>query len=85
MSCNFKVPFVGSAEEILNKTKTAVESQGGIFEGDQFKGNFSVSLLSNTVEGSYSVIGNELELDIQKKPGFLPCSAIESVLVKKLG
>lgn len=85
MSCIFKVPLVGSAEEILNKTKTAVESQGGIFEGDQFKGSFSVSLLSNTVEGSYSVIGNELELDIQKKPAFLPCSAIESFLVKKLG
>jgi hypothetical protein len=49
MSCIFKVPFVGSAEEILNKTKTAVQSQGGIFEGDQSKGTFSVSLLSNTI------------------------------------
>jgi len=82
--CNLNIPFSGSAEEILNKTKTAVESQGGSFEGDSNGGTFSVSLLSNTVSGDYKVEGNVLLLNITEKPMFVPCSAIESYLTKKL-
>ena len=83
-ACNFNIPFSGSAEEILNKAKSAVESQGGSFTGDLNSGKFNVSLLSNTVAGSYIVIGNELQLTIDDKPMFIPCNAIESFLVKKL-
>ena len=83
-ACNFTISFTGSAEDIYNKTKTAVETQGGQFEGDVTFGKFSVSLLSNTIEGSYTVEGNQLNLTIDKKPIFLPCNAIESFLVGKL-
>ena len=82
--CNFNINFSGSAEEILSKAKNAVESQGGAFDGDSNSGTFHVSLLSNTVSGSYRVEGSNLQLTITEKPMFVPCNAIESYLVKKL-
>ena len=83
--CKFNIPFSGSAEEILAKAKSAIESQGGNFTGDLTAGNFDVSLLSNTIAGNYSVEGQNLQLNIDSKPVFLPCNAIESFLIKKLG
>ena len=83
-TCNFNINFSGSAEEILDKAKSAVESQGGSFIGDTNAGNFNVSLMSNTVSGTYLVAGNQLQLTIIEKPIFVPCNAIESYLVKKL-
>jgi hypothetical protein len=82
--CNINISFTGSAEEILNKAKAAVESQGGSFEGDLNSGRFHVSLMSNTVAGSYTVTDNQLQLNITEKPMFVPCNAIESFLLKKL-
>ena len=82
--CHINIPFSGSAEEILNKAKSAVESQGGTFTGDLNSGTFDVSLLSNRVAGSYKVDGNNLHLHITDKPLFVPCNAIESFLASKL-
>ncbi len=82
--CNFKVAFKGSPEDIYNKTKSAVESQGGQFDGDLSGGKFSVNVLSNTIAGSYQVSGDELQVTITSKPIFLPCNAIESFLKSKL-
>jgi hypothetical protein len=82
--CNININFSGSAEEILSKAKSAVASQGGAFEGDLNSGQFNVSLMSNTVAGTYIVEGNQLKLNITEKPMFVPCNAIESYLVKKL-
>ena len=82
--CNININFSGLAEEILSKAKSAVASQGGSFEGDLNSGEFHVSLMYNTVAGTYTVEGNQLQLNITEKPMFVPCSAIESYLVKKL-
>jgi len=83
-ACQFSVPFKGTAEEIYLKTKNAVEAQGGQFDGDYKSGTFSVSLMSNTIAGSYSVEGTELHLVIDTKPMFLPCNAIQGFLSSKL-
>jgi hypothetical protein len=83
-ACQFSVNFKGTAQEIYLKTKNAVEGQGGIFEGDENGGTFSVSLMSNTIAGSYKVEGNELQLVIDSKPMFLPCNAIQGFLSSKL-
>ena len=82
--CNININFSGTAEEILSKAKSAVASQGGTFEGDLHSGEFNVSLMSKTVAGTYIVEGNQLKLNITEKPMFVPCSAIEGFLVKKL-
>ncbi len=83
-ACNFSIPFNGNANEILEKTKKAVESQGGVFDGDGNGGTFNVSVFGNTVAGSYTMNGQMLDIQIDEKPFLVPCSAIEGFLGKQL-
>ena len=84
MSCKFKIPFTGSLEQSLNKARTAVEGQGGTFSGDETSGSFEVSVMG-TIKGSYTVLGNELDIVIDSKPLFVSCGMIEGFLKSKVG
>ena len=84
MACKFKIPFSGSAEQVLNRARTAVEGQGGTFSGDETCGGFEVSVMG-TIKGSYTLMGNDLEISIDSKPMFVGCGMIESFLKSKLG
>lgn len=84
MACKFKIPFSGSAEQILNRARTAVEGQGGRFSGNENAGEFEVSVMG-TIKGAYTVMGNELEIEISDKPMFVGCGMIENFLKNKLG
>ena len=83
-TCNFSIPFSGPATAILSKAKEVIESQKGIFTGDNTSGNFEVTVLTNTVKGSYNISGQVLNLTIINKPFFVPCSTIESFLRSKI-
>lgn len=83
-ACNFSIPFNGSAEAILQKAKSSVESQGGSFTGDINAGNFNLSVFSNTITGSYTLQEQTLNIVIEEKPFLVPCSVIESFLQKQL-
>jgi len=83
-ACSFNIPFSGNAENVLRKAKSAVESQGGSFTGDESSGNFDVSVFGNTIAGSYNVIAQSLDIVINSKPFLVPCSTIESFLTKQL-
>jgi len=83
-ACTFTVPFSGDTETVLNKAKAAIEKQGGTFSGDENAGAFHLSVMNNTIAGSYTVSGNELTMTITDKPFFVPCSTIESMLKSKL-
>lgn len=83
-ACNFSIPFAGSAQDVLNKAKSAVQSQGGNFEGDTNQGNFNVTVFGNTIAGSYTVVGQNLDIVIDSKPFLLPCSAIEGFLKSQI-
>ena len=74
----------GSADEIFNKAKSAVEKQGGNFNGDAARGSFSISVFG-TINGSYSVSGQQLNIEIDDKPMMIPCAAIENALKSQLG
>ena len=77
--CHFSIPFTGSAEDVFNNAKSAVEKQGGTFNGNSSSGNFSIQVFG-TITGSYQVIGQQLDITIEDKPMMIPCSAIESAL-----
>ena len=81
--CNFSISFSGSAEQVLSKAKTAVQSQGGSFTGDVSGGNFSINVFG-TISGSYTVSGNQLNIVIEDKPLMIPCGAIENVLKNQI-
>ncbi len=82
--CSFSIAFDESPDLVLNKAKTAVQHAGGIFTGDINSGNFSVTVFGNNIKGSYSVQAKNLDIIIDSKPFFLPCSAIESFLRNKI-
>lgn len=83
-ACQFTITISQDPATILDKAKKLMESQGGTMNGDVNSGSFEVSFMSNEVNGSYKVNGQELELTINKKPMFIPCNAIESYLKSKL-
>jgi hypothetical protein len=78
--CNFSINFSGGADAALGKARSAVEGQGGRFNGDTNSGDFEVTVFGNKVAGNYTVAGNELNVNITDKPFLLPCSAIEGFL-----
>lgn len=84
-SCNFSIPFIGDASIILNRAKTAVTGQGGVFEGNETSGNFNVTVFGNTIQGSYQVSQQDLNIIIDSKPFFVPCGTIENFLKKQIG
>lgn len=83
--CTFTVPFSGNASEIVSKAKNAVEKQEGSFNGNSQSGSFHLSVMGNTIAGSYTVEGQQLSMFISEKPFFVPCSTIESMLKSRLG
>jgi len=84
MSCNFNLNFNEPAETAVGKARAAVESQNGIFNGDDTSGSFEVSVFGNTIKGNYTVSGQILNLIITHKPFFVPCSTIENFLLKQI-
>ena len=83
-ACNFSIPFFGTSEQILAKAKSAVQGQGGQFNGDTGSGNFNVSVFGNTIAGSYTVTGQDMNIVIDSKPFLIPCSTIESFMKNQI-
>ena len=82
--CNFSISFSGTAEQVYNKAKAAVEKQGGSFSGNADSGSFSINVFG-AISGSYSISGNQLNIVIEDKPMMIPCGAIENVLKSQIG
>jgi hypothetical protein len=83
-TCNFDLPFNELSIKAVEKARAAVESQNGVFKGDENSGVFELSVFGNNIKGNYSVSGQILHLSITDKPFFVPCSTIESFLLKQI-
>ncbi len=84
-ACNFSISFSGSASEVYNRAKASVEGEGGAFNGDESGGTFDVSVFGNSIAGSYSVTGQNMDIVIDTKPFLIPCSTIEGFLKNQIG
>lgn len=83
-ACNFSIPFSGTPADILNKAEAAIHDQGGHFRGDEMGGAFELTVLGSSINGSYRISGQELNVTIDNKPFMIPCSTIQSYLTKHL-
>jgi len=83
-SCSFSISMPGLAENMVNKAKSAIEGQGGNFNGDLTSGSFKVQVLG-TIEGSYTITGQSMNIQISSKPMFITCSQIENFMKNQLG
>jgi len=82
--CNFSISFTGSAQEIINKAKTAVTNAGGNFNGDASQGTFSIATPAGKISGSYTISGQDFSVAVSEKPFFVSCGIIEAQLRKYL-
>jgi len=82
--CTINIPLTDSVSAAIAKAKAAIESHDGTFNGDENSGEFDVTVFGNTIKGNYSVTGKTLNLVITHKPFFVPCSTIESLLLKEI-
>lgn len=80
MSCQIEIPFNDSPADAVAKARGAVLNQNGNFDGDDYAGNFDVTVMGNRVVGNYRIEGQILFIDVTEKPFFVPCTMIESFL-----
>jgi len=79
-ACEFKIPFTGSAQQLVDKARKLVEENGGTFQGDTSKGQFSVK----GVKGRYQIQGQTLIVFIDEKPRIVACWVIEKIIKDNL-
>lgn len=84
MACKFQLSFNTPVETALEKARSAVENQHGIFNGDTTSGNFELTVFGNFIKGNYSIDGQVLYLEVTDKPLFVPCAMIEGFLRKEI-
>ena len=77
--CSFTINFSGLPRDVVDKAKSAIGNQGGSFNGDEASGTFHVSVLGS-IEGSYTISGNEMNVEITSKPLFISCSQIQTFM-----
>lgn len=83
-TCNFSITFAQPAEGLVGKMQSAIEGQGGSFNGDASAGTFQLSILVGTLSGSYTIAAQQINIRIDSKPIFVSCSQIESLLKERL-
>jgi hypothetical protein len=80
-ACNFNISFTQSAQELVNKLRTKVNSQGGTLTGNETSGSINVPIMGSHIGGSYTITGQQINLTIDHKPFFISCDQIQGVLM----
>ena len=78
MAKTFKLEIRTTADEMLKRAKDEAGKSGATVTGDTSSGKFSGS----GVEGTYKVVGDSVEITIEKKPFIVPMSLVESKVRK---
>ena len=83
MECSFDVNFSGTAQQLLDKAKSATQSYGSL-NGDTSGGAFNVSALGISIKGNYTISGNTASINVTDKPFFLSCDTIKRYIDSKI-
>ena len=84
MACTFTIAFEGTAESLVEHLKNKILTNNGGFGGDASSGSFSIQLLATTIEGAYTINGNDIMITIRKKPFFINCNSIRDYVAQNL-
>ncbi len=79
MAKSFEFPIAEgtNAGAVLDRARTEARRSGIVIEGSDAEGRFR-----GTAEGSYTVDGDLLRVEITNKPAFVPWGMVESALKK---
>ncbi len=82
---SFNIDYPGSPQQFVVSANSAIKNKGGIFNGTDQKGTFSLATKIGKVEGNYEVLPNsgtptKVAITITKKPFIVPMSTIQQVI-----
>jgi hypothetical protein len=75
MPCTCNQNFTGSASDLYNEIATQIQQNKGTITGDASSGSFTVPVLFSHIEGTYTIAGQQLTVQITKT-GPVGCNAI---------
>jgi hypothetical protein len=84
MACTFTTSVTGDINELYRQALLEMPKHDITFNGNVHGGDFSIRTVVGEIEGSFKVKGQIIEWIFTKKPIFIPCKAIETVLKKHL-
>ena len=82
--CNFSIKFESNVHHLISVAKDAITGAGGNFNGNEEAGGFDLNTFMGQIVGAYTILNDEININITKKPMFVPCSEIENQLRKYL-
>lgn len=83
-ACELTINFTSAASAMIKNLQSKATSQGGTFTGDETSGTINVPVLGSHISGSYTIVGQQMNLTIDHKPFLISCNQIESFLVGNL-
>jgi hypothetical protein len=79
----FTVNYPGDKSQLLNKIKSTVGDKGKV-SGNEQQGNFEGDTPVGGFEGSYTIEGDNININITKKPFLVSTSMIKDEFEKAL-
>ncbi len=70
------------AAELLSQIQKLAQEYEGQFQGDEKSGCIAVHFILGSIEGDYTIEGDELILNITKKPFLIGCETISSTIME---
>lgn len=83
---SFNIDFPGDSNQFVVSANKAIKNKGGIFDGNDKTGTFSLQTLIGAVKGNYEVVSvpnspqTKVAITITKKPLIVPMSKIQEVI-----
>lgn len=80
--CRFQFDFPGKAEALVEAIRLHASRIGGVFDGSESEGSLLFPTSIGTFRGTYSVSGQTIFVEVEDKPFFIPCRAIQAKLAE---
>jgi hypothetical protein len=80
--CRFEFAFGGTGASLVATIRSRVRDAGGSFEGSDTAGDFCLPTPIGEFRGRYMVATSSIAIEVDEKPFFVPCSAIEAKLLE---
>lgn len=80
MATKFSLPLNQDPDQALKHISASIIDAGGEFSGDTKSGIFSGKTSMGNIAGTYQIEGDEINIEITKKPMMLSKIAIKSTM-----
>lgn len=80
--CEFQFGFTGDGSDLAREIESGFTNAGGRVSVDGNAGSFTLETPVGGFSGNFTISDQTITIEVDDKPIFVPCSAIESQLRK---